>query len=249
MTKKEMQAAIKDLKNRLGVNGARSGYYGIEASKEEGGLYISTLSGKLAGMHSASTSPELCGKCQNMAHCKGSICEKCFSRRSIIPELGGYKNGLRAALAHNTEWLSIDRKIEDFPVLNDLYFRIESHGEVGKEVEARNFFRLCLRNPETHVTAWTKFPWIWDAAFKTMGGKPENLIMIYSSPMINREVSWERINKLYPWIEKVFTVFSPEYIIQHPEIESTINCGARQCLACKLCYTHNDVRQIREILK
>ena len=237
-----------EVKKLLNVTGTRTGYYGIKASKDSGGLKVSTLTGKLEGMHSISTSPELSHFCQTMHHCPGTICEKCFSCRSVIPEEGGYKQGLRAALAHNTAWLSVDHEIEDFPVLNDLYHRIESHGDVDTVIQAVNFIKLVLRNPETHFTAWTKNAVAWDKAFKQIE-KPDNLIMVYSSPVINHEISYEKISKYFPWIDKVFTVFSAEYLAEHEDLIPTINCGSKQCLACMLCYRKNNVRQVRELLK
>lgn len=250
LTKAELKKARKALKARLGITEKRYGYFGIKASKEADGLNISTLSGKLEGIHSCSTSPETCEFCQRMASIHGTICELCFSQRSIIPEKGGYKQGLRASLAHNTDFMRQEHEVEDFPVLNDLVSRIQSHGETETVLEAVNFCKYCLRNPETRFTAWCKVPKVWDLAFRLLiGGKPKNLHMIYSSPMLNREVKIERIQKVFPWVEKVFTVFDLDYILLHPELESLINCGSRQCLACRLCYSDNDITQIREVLK
>lgn len=246
---KELKQAVKALKERLGIGAVRYGYYGIKAAHDREDLYISSLTGKLEGFHSCSTSPERSEFCNRMHACPGSICSVCFSRRSVIPEEGGYKHGLRDNLSHNYDWLNISRTVDQFPVLNDLYFRIESHGDVDTPIQAENFIHLYQRNPDTRFTAWTKNPIAWNEAFKALG-KPTNLIMVYSSPMINIEVRYEDIVKVFPWVDKVFTVYSPEYIIDHPEIEGTINCGTRQCMSCLLCYRKdNDVRQIRELQK
>lgn len=247
-TAEALKSRINAIRETLGLIGKRVGYHGIKWHKENGGLKISELSGKLEGMHSTSTSPETSSFCERMSKVKGSICEECFSRRSIVPELGGYKNGLRANLIHNGEWLSVERTIEEMPELNDLYHRIESHGDVENVIQAKNFIRLCLRNPETHFTAWTKNVIAWDKAIAEMG-KPENLIMVYSSPMKNREVKFEDIHRVCPWVDKVFTVYELEYLAEHEELVQTINCGSKQCLACKLCYKKNDVTQIREVKK
>lgn len=247
-TAKQLKAEIKSLHARLGIHGKRYGYHGIKACKEENSLLVSTLSGKLEGMHSVSSSPELNKFCPRYAKCKGSICADCFSRRSIIPELGGYKTGLRENLKHNYYWLHAEHELEEFPVLNDLYSRIESHADVDDVIQAINYIKFCMHNPLTHFTAWTKNPLIWNDAFKRIE-KPANLKMIYSSPMKNIEVKYESIVRVFPWIDKVFTVYEPEYILAHSELESAINCGSRQCLGCLLCYADNDVKQIREIKK
>jgi hypothetical protein len=47
-------------------------------------------------------------------------------------------------------------------------------------------------------------------------------------------------------VDKVFTVYDPAYI----EAESIeINCGARNCFDCGLCYEKNGVEVINEKLK
>ena len=244
-----IKEAIRKMMDSLGMSAKRFGYFGIKASKDANMLLISELTGKLEGFHSVSTSPETSAFCERMSHCKGAICEKCFSRRSIVPELGGYKKGLRANLAHNSEWLNQPHELSDFPELNDLYFRIESHGDVDTVMQAVNLVKLVLRNPKTSFTAWTKNPVAWDKAFKEMGGKPANLIMIYSSPMINVKVNLVKLQRVFPWIDKTFTVYDPEYLLNNEQARESINCGARQCMACKLCYTMNDVQEINEILK
>lgn len=158
-TKKSMKTEIKKMLEIMGMKARqRFGYFGIEASKKAKGLLISTLTGKLEGIHSVSTSPEKARTCEYMSKCKGSICEKCFSRRSVIPELGGYKNSLRMNLIHNYDWLNVPHEMEDFPKLNDLYFRIQSHGETDTVLQAVNLIKFVLHNPETHFTAWTKNP-------------------------------------------------------------------------------------------
>jgi hypothetical protein len=50
-----------------------------------------------------------------------------------------------------------------------------------------------------------------------------------------------------PGYAKTFTVYTPEYLKNHPEIK--VNCGARSCSTCQLCYTSNSVTVVNEKLK
>jgi hypothetical protein len=50
----------------------------------------------------------------------------------------------------------------------------------------------------------------------------------------------------FPFVDKVFTVYDPDFI----EAENIdINCGARNCFDCGLCYEKNGVAVINEKLK
>ena len=71
--------------------------------------------------------------------------------------------------------------------------------------------------------------------------KPDNLIIIRSSMFINKAVK-----PGYWFVDKTFTVYDKEYIKAN---QVDINCGARDCINCLKCYTHNDKREIREKLK
>ena len=67
-------------------------------------------------------------------------------------------------------------------------------------------------------------------------------MIIVSSLFLNTPID---INAWW-FADKVFTVYTKDYIEEH-HIE--INCGAKACLRCMLCYKHNDVKYINEVLK
>jgi hypothetical protein len=132
--------------------------------------------------------------------------------------------------------------VEDMPVLNYLMFRLESFGDVQNETQLLNYFNLCKRNPRVQFTIWTKNTAIF-ARVLAENEKPANLIIIISSPFVNRALEIAD----YPWADKIFTVYSSEYAALHGV---KINCGALSCATCQKCYNReNTTVYINELLK
>ena len=209
--------------------------------KKEIGLHITTAhNGKMDGMQSLSTSPLKNAQCNKNCKVCGSICENCFSRRQmrVFPTM-------EKPLAKNYEILTSEiLPVYELPIINALYFRLEAFGDLASEIQVMNYFNICRANPYTRFALWTK-----NARFikKTMDQghkKPENLNIIYSSLFVNDAVSIENIRKKYSFIDKVFTVYDEEH---GASVE--INCGARKCLKCRLCYEKNGVEYVNELIK
>jgi hypothetical protein len=55
------------------------------------------------------------------------------------------------------------------------------------------------------------------------------------------------IKRKYPFIDKVFNVFTDEKEAWNYNLE--INCGTRKCLKCRICYEKNDITSINELVK
>lgn len=246
---KAVKAAIGALKKRLGIGSRRHGYNGEKAFSEKYGVFFNTMGGKLEGLKALSTS------CLNNTLCalhrlvNGSICQKCFS----VNTQGMYK-GLKDRLIKNGEVLkSTLIPVEEWPELNERFFRIESFGDVENEIQARNYIHFILKNPDTMFGWWTKNPVILDNALKMEGfkggNKPNNCIFLVSSLMENHVAGIDNIKRVFPWVDKEFVVLSPEFVLLNPEYENRINCGARQCMACKCCYTHNSITTVFELEK
>ena len=245
-TKSAYNKAKRALVERLGAT-HRAVARSAEWFKKTFGVTISTHSGKLTGIQSLSTSCKPNSFCEHNRHVEGSICQHCFSA-----SLQDMRASLRKALGKNFDVLTTRLfDLEELPILNALFFRIESFGDLATVIQARNYLRLASRNPRCTFAWWTKNPRLLDEALKAEGytDKPSNIVFIVSTLQMNKEVSISTWRKLFPWIDKEFTVYSPDYLLLHPELESTINCGSRQCLECQLCYTHNNVEQVHEILK
>lgn len=194
-------------------------------------------SGKMEGMQSLSTSCKQNPYCEKRSQIKGSICEKCFA----MAMMKRYK-ALDPCMAKNGEVLSTEIIPEnELPILNVAFFRFESFGDLINENHLINYFNICKKNPDTHFALWTKNPFIIENAIKMGHEKPENLKIVLSSPKLNEETDIKK----WSFVDKVFTVYDPEYIKKH-NIE--INCGGRKCIECKRCYMGDEIH-VREQLK
>lgn len=200
---------------------------------------------KLAGILSINT-PNYCNKqCMKNAQVEGSICQKCYATRYLK-----MRKRLRDALERNYKLLTSSiLPLNELPRFNTLYGRFESFGDLSNEIQFINYLNVCNVNPQTTFAIWTKNPHIISAVLNDMGyKKPDNLIIIVSSLFIN--IPWKY--KILPYadrywfIDKIFTVYDKKTI---KEKNININCGARDCMSCGLCYTKNNVKEINEELK
>lgn len=210
----------------------------LHNSRKISGLHFTTKhSGKMEGMVSISTSVTTNERCQKNASIKGSICEKCFAAKQmkVFPSM-------EKPMVENQRILTSDvLPFEKLPTINNLYFRFEAFGDLNNAVQVKNYFNICYKNPRVKFALWTKNPDYIAEAIADGYEKPENLNIVLSSLFVNKE----RKN-VFPFVDKVFTVYDPDYI-ETENIE--INCGARNCFDCGLCYEKNGVQIINEKLK
>ena len=196
--------------------------------------------GKMEGMISLSTSPLENPNCIARRNIKGSICDKCFSYT-----LNEYRDALREKLLKNTVLLcEKEHPVHVWPLLNTLYFRLESFGDLINTTQVRNYFNFCRRNPATTFALWTKNPLVIRQALAEGAKKPRNLIVIFSSCMVNKQMDLEAVKRVFPFVDKIFTVYDKEHAGQ-----VNINCGANHCLSCLRCYKKRSENVINEKLK
>lgn len=207
-------------------------------SRKISGLHFTTKhSGKMAGMVSISTSVTTNERCEKNAKIKGSICEKCFAAKQmkIYPSM-------ESCMVENQRILTSSiLEAELLPIINNLYFRFEAFGDLNNEIQVINYFNICEKNPNVKFALWTKNPDYIQAALDMGYTKPENLNIVLSSLFINQE----RKNP-FSFVDKVFTVYDHKHI---EENNVNINCGAKSCFSCGLCYEKNGVNIINERLK
>ena len=188
---------------------------------------------KMAGFVSLNTSMHNNKYCQKMSQNKDLICSRCYAHRfeAMFPNL-------RNTLAKNSELLS-NRELTS----NEIYatgfsmrkaVRFNSFGELINKKHYKNLVKIAEHFPDTIFTLWTK-------RSNLVRGidKPDNLILVFSSPKINV------VSKLPYGFDKVFTVFDKDYIEQN---SIDINC-VKQCNTCMKCYKHNDITFINEAIK
>lgn len=208
---------------------------------------ISIHSGKMEGIPSISTSVRLNPNCMRHQACGGSICEHCYANAYT-----GFRKSLREKLEFNTIfYTTLELEKRDIPLINSKYFRFESFGDLINTLQVKNYFTIARANPDTYFVLWTKNPDIIEKALRKYEMKvPSNFRIIVSELYINQSVSiqyFNRLKKLYPFINKLFSVYSPEYIENH---KISINCGGKKCLDCMRCYTKSDrTKLINEKLK
>jgi hypothetical protein len=210
----------------------------LNNSRKISGLHFTTNhSGKMSGMVSISTSVTTNERCQKNAQIKGSICEKCFAAKQmkVFPSM-------EKPMVENQRILTSEiLPMEKLPTINNLYFRFEAFGDLNNATQVINYFNICYKNPKVKFALWTKNPDFIESAIDAGYKKPENLNIVLSSLFVNKE----RKN-VFPFVDKVFTVYDSDYI----EAENIdINCGARNCFDCGLCYEKNGVTVINEKLK
>ena len=206
-------------------------------------VYISKhLNGKMEDMHAISTNTLTNPFCITMnnadKHYKNSnvICKACYSMKS----LKGYLHKNSKFYQQNSDLLSKDIiEFKDIPVINSLYFRFHAHGELINDMHLINLCRICVANPKVTFSLWTKRLAILNKVFDTLkNGKPKNLMIIYSNPVVNKIV-----RTVPPLCDKVFNNVDKDKYIEEQ------NCTGRKCIECLTCYTSSPINVIVEGVK
>lgn len=198
-----------------------------------GKVWESELTGKLAGIPGFSTTCKCNPICQARMMNGDLVCSACYADVTT----DRYQS-LEEHLEENFELLTSDLLSDrDLPRVYTRFARIESFGDVANTTQAINYLNMVKANPDTFWGIWTKNYWIWDEVFKTEE-KPSNCNMVLSSEKFN-----EITDKDFWWVDKVFTVYTADFIAEH-NIE--INCGSRDCVGCHTCYCKNDIKHISE---
>lgn len=200
--------------------------------------YTLNHSGKMEGMASLSTSCTCNKFCQQRSANQNLVCSHCYAQRQMKMYLN-----LEQCLIKNTEVLT-SRILEDkeIPIINRMYFRFEAFGDLINVTQISNYFNICKKNKNVKFAIWTKNPWIIQEAINGALKKPSNLQIILSSPKINEVCDGSE----YDFVDKVFTVFTKEYI-EKKHIH--INCGMKKCIVCRKCYKKSREKFINEKLK
>lgn len=192
-------------------------------------VHITSGSGKMLGISSINTPTTKNPFCDKMRQVENSVCSKCYAA-----QYESFRPTLVTALHRNMFLTEREITQRETPVINAQIFRFDSYGELHNRVHFENLIRICEYNPETIFTLWTKRKDVVHSVLKQRD-KPTNLILIYSSAYLDKSV---RVPKNF---DKVFTVHSKNST-------TDINCHG-SCNTCRLCYSHNSVRYINEIVK
>lgn len=220
---------------------ARNPMINVKSFEKATGIHFTlNHTGKMEGMQSLSTSCLCNPACAARMKDPSSICSHCFAA-AMHKRYGA----LADCMENNSRILSGRLfEVSELPMINAAFFRFESFGDLINSTHARNYLRICKRNPWTRFALWTKNPAFLAAAIREEG-KPDNLNIILSSPYINTPCDASR----WPFVDKTFTVYDKPGQAALEASGGRINCGSHKCLDCLLCYAKNDVREICESLK
>lgn len=191
-------------------------------------------SGKIEGIFSLDSSATNCGFCRKMreyaaAHPeKKCICGSCYDVRQE-----GFK---LAALARHTLNLIImsatvysREELATVPVYG--LTRINSSGDSSGDIYAENMVLFAAAHPACRVTAWAKNTAGYIRACRKHG-KPENLLLICSSPFIDKTAP------LPEYFDYTFTVYSTPEKIREALAAGAMECNGKKCRECGYsCYT------------
>lgn len=206
-----------------------------------GVLWMTNHTGKMEGINSIGTSCADNPFCIKRRENGDSVCAHCYAATYMK-----MRPALKERLKVNAEILTT-RMLEnrELPFINSHLFRFESFGDLYNETHLENYIQICLHNPFTQFGLWTKNTWILDDVFEKKGiAKPKNMSIVVSSPLLNQQMEIDR--KRFWFVDHVFTVYDKKFI----ETNSIcINCGAKSCLRCQLCYFKNTEFYINEKLK
>ena len=189
------------------------------------------MSGKMYGVPAVSTSVLENPICQKRRQDPNSICAGCFAANTAARYTSLAQN-----LKSNLELLSADVLPLDvlprfIPEMASIV-RFEAFGDLASVTQAINYLNIAKINPDIHFALWTKNIGFLADAVKIVG-KPENIRVIYSSPLKNKAIPLKGIQRVFPGVDAVFTVYEKNYISEN-DIE--INCGAKSCITCRNCY-------------
>lgn len=209
----------------------------IAQFERETGIHISHLSGKMDKVRAISSYAGQNSSCEAMMKNKNTVCSHCYAYKQV--ESGVYPNQ-RVCLERNGNALSTTL-LNIVPNLSKQeIFRFESHGDVINVNHARNFIRIATANPTVKFAAFTKRFDIWNDAINKEG-KPANLKVVYSSPMVNKPLD---IRDKYPFVDTIFTVY--EKGVEAPD-QIPCQCGPGSCNRCRQCYTKSGM--VAEVLR
>lgn len=204
-------------------------------------LWQTTHSGKMQGINSIGTS------CANNPHCMArrengeSVCSKCYASTYMK-----MRYALKERLEENANILTTRHLAEhEIPITNDKIFRFESFGDLYNATHFENYLSICLHNPGTKFALYTKNIWIVDEVLNKKGvKKPSNLSIVISSPILNKRLELDM--EKYWFVDHVFTVYDKKFIDGN---NVHINCGAKSCMGCQICYHTNTDFCVSEKLK
>lgn len=190
-------------------------------------------SGKIEDVNSLDSSATNCGFCAKMREYAAAhpelkiVCGECYD----------YKQEQYRYSALNRHTLnlvimeSVEFTIEELSMLpaGEL-IRVNSSGDSSGNVYAANMIKYCIAHPTSHCAIWAKNAVSYIHACDKYG-KPKNVVMIQSSPFVDREV------KRAKYFDYVFTVYKDAEKVKAALANGACECNGKKCKNCDFkCY-------------
>ena len=197
--------------------------------------------GKLADFMSISTSCLDCTGCKKRHDNPEFICYTCYAIRELMR-----KKNLREKMHVNGLFYThYTIKAVNVPLINASCFRFESLGEIENTTQFINYCTIAAQNPHCYFVLWSKEYKTIAKEIKAGVHKPDNMRIIASAYKVN-PVNFISVLKQYPFVDKIFCVFTKEYA---KENNITISCGGKACRDCMICYDPENKTQVINELK
>jgi len=193
-------------------------------------------SGKIEGIASLDGTATHCSFCKAMQAAaemdKTIVCGGCYalameSYRTNVTN----RNYIRQLIMSKVEFT-----VDELSTLNipSRFVRFNSDGDLENTTQAINYLRIAKAHSWTKAALWTKnLPALKTAIEKE--GKPENMIIIYSSCRLNE--SRVDLFEKYPWIDYVFTVYVDKKSTAAAIENGANECNGKKCMDCGFkCY-------------
>ena len=198
-------------------------------------IKVSRMTGKLDGLAAINTNTLSNPFCQKQHAAGKTICGQCYSFRMLQQ----HRQNCVDPWERNSRKLSRPIPDLEFAALVDQFknlrfVRFHGHGELINFTHLHNFAAIARAVPGTTFALWTKRADL----VRKLGerSRPENLILIYSNPRIDRVRAIPP-----PGFQKVFNNTTRQ---DHRD-----NCTGRKCLDCLNCYQSSGPVSIVEIVK
>lgn len=193
-------------------------------------------SGKIENAMSFDSTATNCDFCKLMREAakenKLHICGYCYDYSQ--------EHGFKGANVINRHTLNmiimseVEFTVDELRVLNVAYInRVNSSGDVPNVTYAKNMLKLCFAFPSVRFGFWAKNTAAVVAACDELG-KPSNVKLIQSSPIIGKAV------KLAPYFDVVFVVYLTKEATEKAIAAGAKECNGKKCKACGFkCYLEN----------
>lgn len=188
---------------------------------------------KMHGIISVSTYVGMNAFCQARCNnCNNAICQYCYAA-SLTDMRQGLKNKL---IRLHMIFTLIELTADDIPVIDSTkypYFRFEAFGDLNNTIQINNYNLFAAVNADINFTLWSKNLNIIQNAINNGMVLSDNLIIGLSSLYLNTP-ELEKAQK-HSFVRFLFTVYDDNYIREH---DIKINCGAKHCISCGICYKY-----------